>query len=647
MLSFFRRFTKSRYGLLVVFAFLGIILLAFGLGDITGLRNTGGNGMGGATVAKVGKVEITDREIRDRIDRFLRDLQAQGQTLTVADFIKANQLDALIDDLVNSTALEEFGRQSGMNVSKKLIDTDIANAPIFLDQVSGKFDKALFDRWLAEKRVSMATLYAEQYRARYAQWLVNRFTLGGQLPDGVVLPYASLALERRTGTVGFVQRNAMDAGPEPDDKVLTGFYTAHKNLYMVPERRIARYALVKPDSVGTPTAATDAEIADAYKKAGTRFAATEKRTVRQLVLPDQATANRVAGEVKGGKSIVDAAKQAGLEPANFDAVDKPALVKQSSQAIADAAFAAAQGGVVGPVRSPLGWAVLKVEKVENIAAKSLEQARAELAKEIGERKGVQALIDRRQAIDDGIGAGKTFAELVRDLKLTATSSPALARGGTDPLNPAAKPDAAIAPIAQAGFGMEAVGDEPVLVPIGQDGSFALVTLEKILPAAPRPFAELRDKVKADYLADYRLKGANKAADAIVALMRKGTPMAEAFRQAGVTQGVVLKPFTVQRAQAAQDKALQLAFSIPGKTPRKTAAPENSGFYIVYVDAIEAKSAASDPITLAGARSQLGQQVGPEYARQFIRAMRDQVKVTRNEAAIKKMRDDLARQGTGN
>ncbi|MEI9928017.1 MAG: hypothetical protein WDN44_10435 [Sphingomonas sp.] len=53
MLSFFRRFSKSRFGLIAVFLVLGVIALAFAASDVTGLRSAAVGGSGNV-VATVG-----------------------------------------------------------------------------------------------------------------------------------------------------------------------------------------------------------------------------------------------------------------------------------------------------------------------------------------------------------------------------------------------------------------------------------------------------------------------------------------------------------------------------------------------------------------------------------------------------------------
>lgn len=646
MLNFFRQFTKSRVGIIVVFAFLAIIAIAFAASDITGVSSAVTGGSSGKVIAEVGGTKITDTQVKDRIERFIRDAQAQGQQITMEDFLQRGGVEFVVDQIINTTAASRYAEENGMKVSKRLIDGDIASAPAFLG-LDGKFDQNAFDAWLAQKRITRAMLYDDATRDRYMQWLTTP-TASNAIPQGVLLPYASLLLERRTGVVGLVQSIAMDPGPDPDDKALGAYYTSNRARYMIPERRIVRYAVVQPETLRATNAATDAEIADAYKKAGARFAASEKRSLRQLVVLDQPSANRIAAQVKGGQSLTAAATAAGLEASNFDGVDKAALARQTSQQIADAAFAATQGAVVGPVRSPLGWHLLQVEKVEAVPAKSLADARAELAAEITQRKSTQALADLRQGIEDGVADGKTFDEAVREAKLGAQRTPALTAAGLNPEDPAYKPDPAVAPMMRAGFAFENAGDEPQVVAAGENGAFAIVSLERIVAAAPRPLAQIRDKVKGDYLMDKALQKARAAANSMIAKLEKGVPMQQALAEAGVTKGPPPKPFDFKRQEILGrqvDPYLQMAFSMAPKRAKLVEGPNRLGYYVVYLSGVEEHSAANDPAAIARVRGDIVPGIGQEYARQFLNAIRDEVKVKRNDQAIAALKAELARAGS--
>ncbi|WP_010542962.1 peptidylprolyl isomerase [Sphingomonas elodea] len=647
MLNAFRNFTKSRYGLIIVFIFLGLLAIAFAASDVTGMRQ-GISGANSGTLATVGGQDVTEREVRDRIDRILRNAQAQRQPLTMAQLLAQGGFEAALNDTIKQAALHAFANQNGMAVGKKLIDSEIANNSQFAG-MDGKFSQETFESLLAQNRINPAQFRDSMTTQRYAVWLVGPVALPAPAPAGVVTPYVATLLERRTGIVGFVQSLAMDPGPAPDANTLAGYYAQNRSRYMVPERRIVRFALAQPETLKAQATPTEAEIAAAYKKDAAKYAASEKRGLQLVQAISQSVAAKVAAAAKGG-DLAAAAKAAGLEARTIDAADKAGIAKQVSAPFADAAFAAPATGLQGPVQLGGAWFVYRVSKVENIAARSLDQVRTELVDEVSKRKLAALMADLRQSIEDGVGDGATFEEAAAKAKLSIASTSALTAAGTNPDQADAQPDATTAAIMKAGFGFEQAGDEPQVIPVGQDGGFALVSLDKIVPAAPRPLAQITDKVKADYLLDQALAKARTAATAMLPKLQKGVPMAQALTEVGATKGAPPKPFDFKRSELrGKENFIQMAFDMPAKTARLVEAPNRAGYYVVYVDTIQAGNPAADPQgpqILQSITQALGQLSAQEYENQFAASVVSALKVRRNEAAIARLRADLQRQGAG-
>lgn len=645
MLNAFRNFTKSRYGLIIVFIFLGLLAIAFAASDVTGMRQ-GISGANSGTLATVAGEDVTERHVRETLERYVRAAQAQGQNLTMAQVLAQGGFEAALNDAINTAAIEAFANRNGMAVGKKLVDTDIANNPQFAG-MDGKFSQDTFEQLLAQNRLTPAQFREGMTTQRYVAWLVGPVALRAPAPAGVVTPYVATLLERRTGIVGFVQSLAMDPGPAPDANALAAYYAQNRSRYQVPERRIVRYALAQPDALKAQATPTDAEIAAAYKKDAAKYAASEKRGVELVQAISQSVAAKVAAGAKSG-DLAGAAKAAGLEARSIEASDKTGLAKQVSGAFADAAFAAPATAMQGPVQLGGAWFVYRVTKVEKIAARPLEQVRTELVADVTKRKLAALLADSRQAIEDAVGDGATFDEAVAKAKLVAVRSPALIANATDPDNTAYQPDATAAAVMKAGFGFEQAGDEPQVIPIGQDGSFALVSLEKIVPAAPRPLAQITEKVKADYLLDQALAKARVAATAMLPKLQKGVPMAQALAEAGATRGAPPKPFDFKRSELrGKENFIQMAFDMPAKTARLVEAPNRTGYYVVYVDTIQPGSIAVDPQgpqMLQSISQALGQMGAREFDQQFRASLVSALKVRRNEAAIARLRADLQRNG---
>ena len=227
----------------------------------------------------------------------------------------------------------------------------------------------------------------------------------------------------------------MPAGPAPSDADVQTFYTRNIQRYTLPERRVVRYAVVNPAAVAAQSVPSDAEIARYYQSNQSRYAATQKRDVTQVIVADQAGANALAAKAKGGTSLADAARAAGLEASVQKGVDKAAYATQSSAAVADAVFGAAQGAVVGPVRGTLGFVVAKVDAITQVPGKTLAQARPEIVAELTKQKQAAALGEMRNAIEDSLSGNATFDEVVADRKLKAETTPAVTAQAPRPRHP--------------------------------------------------------------------------------------------------------------------------------------------------------------------------------------------------------------------
>ncbi len=642
MLSLIRRLINSRLGLIVTFAFLAIIGLAFAVSDITGLAQQG-NVPTGSSIATVGKADISVVELKRRTQDEMENFRQRQPGLDIVQYVAQGGFEGTLERLISGHALEQFGLKSGMVVSKRAADGQIASISA-LQGLDGKFSQAKYESLLAQRRLTDAQIRSEIQRNTLSQQLTVPTEGASQIPLNVAAPYAALLLEKRGGVIGFVPTNAVGVGDKPTDTEIATYYKRNVTRYTIPERRVIRYALITPALVKAAATPTEAEIAAAYKAQAARFGASEKRSLSQVVIGGKAEADALVAQIKGGTAIETAARAKGLEAAKLAAVDKAAYAKQATPEIANAVFAAPSGAVVGPLKSAFGWTVIRVETVQQIAAKSLDQARADLTKELGADKLISALGAIHDKIDDAIGDNATFAEIVGDQKLQTLTTPAVIADGRDPDNSSAAPDPNLSQVVAAGFAAES-GDDPQLVPAGADGSFAVVALDRIVPAAPPPVAKINDVVMRDFAIDRARRKARMIAAEIVAKASKGIPLKDAVAQAPVTLPSV-RPIGATRAElAAATKGapppLVLLFSMANKTAKLLEAPNSTGYYVIYLDKIERAGAIGNPQLIQAMRGDLGKVVGREYVEQFITSIRKDLGVKTNDAVIAQTRKELA------
>ena len=650
MLSFIRRIINSKAGIIITFIVLGLIAVLFGLGDIS--KGLGGKNLAQDSAASVGKQAIATTDLRERIQNGWQAAREQQPTLSIADFVNGGGADNTLEGLINTLALSEYAGQQGMLASKPLVDGRIASIPSFKG-VDGKFSQTAYDQFLANRRMSDKQVHEDIASETLAQHLLNPILRANQVSLGLAQPYASLMLEKRGGQVGIIDTPAVGKGAPPTDAEIAAFYKHNVARYTVPERRSIRYAVITTDQMKAAVTPTDAEIAKAYQDAGRKYAPAEKRDLVQVVIADQATANAVAAKVKAGTPIEAAARSVGLEPNVLKAVEKITYTAQSSPEIANAAFAAAKGALIGPLHSGLGYTIVRVDGIQQVPGTSLEQARPELVAALTTQKTLIAMSDAHDKIENAIGNRATFDEIVRDQKLEAKLSPPLISAGINPDDPASKPDPDFAQAVAAAFAAEK-GDDPQVVPVGQTGSFAIVSLANIIPAAPRPFATLHDRLASDFIIDRAQRASRQAAIDVVARVNKGMSLADALAATKLQLHPVQPIPDVSRLQLGnlpRDRPppppVVALFSMKERTARMIEAPNKAGWYIVYLNHIERGDATKQPDLIAQTRSDLGKVMGQEYAQQFEEAVRRVTGVKKNAKALADMKAALTGQGGSN
>lgn len=644
MLNFFRTFLKSRLGVIVAIGFLVLIALAFAAADVTG-GGKFGSVTGGDRVATVGKRKLSTADLSQAVTNAVERLKQQQPTLTVKAFIAGGGLTDALDQLADRAAISEFGKAHGIIASDRLIDSELAKIDAFKGP-DGKFSQTAFRALLAQRGLSEAAVRQDLADGLVARQLLVPAGFGARMPKGAAERYAALLAEKRTGAIVMLPAAAFAPKGEPAAADLAAYYSANQARYIRPERRTIRYAVFDESALPPVAPPTDAEIAARYNANKAQYAPTELRKLTQLVLPTEAAAKAVLAEVNAGKSLDAAAAAKGLGTASLGPVTRAVLASQANEAIATAAFSAPRGKLTGPVRGPLGWALLRVDTVDIRAGKSLDQARAEIAADLSAIKKRSALSDFTAKVEEEFDNGGSLADVARELKLTVTETEPLTADGRVYGKQEAAP-AQLARLVATAFAMEREG-QPQVAELVAGKQFAVFDVGRIAASAAAPIAEIRPQVAADFLLEKGAAAAKKAAATVQAELKKGTAPAAALGRLGVAGLPPVQNVDIDRQQFAQmgsrvPPPLALLFGMAQGTTKALAAPGNRGWFVVSLARIVPGDAAKVAALVEPATRELSGVAGREYADQLRRAMRDEVGYTQNKAAI----DAVARQLAGN
>ena len=639
MITSMRRGSKSPLFL----GLLGLIAVAFVVTGINAPGSSNFGGLGAQSLASVDGEDITVAEVTNQAERRLNQVRQQRPDATIEQLVAAGGIEETVAGLISQKALRAFAEEVGMTISKALVDGQIASMPAFFD-LAGKFSEETYRAKLEQQRVTDAQLRDDLYTSAIARQLLVPVGAAARVPQGVATPYAAMLLERRSGQVGIVPSDVAGPSPEPTDAELAAFYNNNRARYVVPERRVLRYALLGPEQAGA-TPPTEAEIAAAYRANAATYAGKETRVLSQVVLPDEAAARAMSGRIAGGQSFAAAAAAAGFGAGDISIgpQERAAFARLTSEQVAEQVFRLGEGGVSAPLRSPLGWHVVRVDEIRREAGRSLDQARGEIAARLAQEKSAKALEDLVAAVDNQIGEGASFADITSQRRLAVVQTPPITAAGVAPDQPGFRPAPELAPLIANAFATEA-GEDPTVEAIPGADRYALVAVDRVIPAAPPPLAAVRAQVAADFKAKRGADRARVIAAAIVAKVNGGMPIARAFAEAGIRSGAP-QPITARRIDVARANReipppIQMLFTLPQGRARLLAAPGNAGYFVVYLGQVQRGDAGTSPGLIEATRTEFSKIAGQEYVEQFVGAIRKGQKVVRDEAAIARLKSQL-------
>ncbi|MEL7688180.1 peptidyl-prolyl cis-trans isomerase [Citromicrobium bathyomarinum] len=639
MINFFRSFFQSKLGLALTIGFLVLIALAFASADVSTTGTFGGLS-GTNNVAVVGDEEVTTADLRQSTDNALRQVQANEPTLSMEQFIEDGGLTQVLDTLLDRVAVSEFGRLVGLRAGENLINSEIMQLPAFRG-ADGNFSQDLYQQALRSQGLTDQIVREDLSDGLIARQVLIPAVFGAKFPDSIVRRYAAQLRESRDGSVAILPSELFVPENEPSDEQLETFYRENRSDFIRPERRRIRYATFGADALDERTQPTDAEIRQRYEQNAELYRASEERTFTQVIVPTRQAAESFRERIQGGASIDAVASEAGLEASEIGPIVKEDYAQSANAAVANAVFGADEGDVAEIARSPLGFHVVRIDDVTAIPARSLQEARPEIAEALRNEKQRRALNELASEIEQRVSSGESFREVAEALDLEVeTTRPLTASGAVFGEQGETAPEL-VQPLVATAFQMEE--GQPQIAEVETGETFVLFEAASITRSAAPPLSEIREDAIARWKLAEGAKAAKAAAERILKRVDEGSTLAAAVR-AEETRLPPPQPLSITREELMQQQRpnppLALFFAMTEGTAKRLAVPNDGGFFIVSLDEITQGDIENDDPLIAEARSGYGEVLSREYGDQLRVAIRSDVKVERNDDAVASLRREM-------
>jgi foldase protein PrsA len=140
-------------------------------------------------------------------------------------------------------------------------------------------------------------------------------------------------------------------------------------------------------------AVSESAVAKYYDEHKSLYGQPEKRDLRIILTKTEAAAKQAKSEVESGKSFASVAKSKSIEPTSKNTGgETPGVVKGEEQkALSEAVFAAKQGVLSGPIKTPFGYYVFEVKAVHAPSQQTLAQVKESVKQQLGATQQQTAL----------------------------------------------------------------------------------------------------------------------------------------------------------------------------------------------------------------------------------------------------------------
>ncbi|MBC7905437.1 MAG: peptidyl-prolyl cis-trans isomerase [Rhodospirillaceae bacterium] len=537
MLDTLRNATKT-WVVKLLFALLVLSFLAWGVGDVVR-----GGLFGSGPAIKVGGTEISANEVNTEFKREVERLQPMfGGKLTTEDARKLGLMDRTIETVVTRTLIDEAGRRLGLAAAEDQVVARIAADPNFRSPL-GQFDRDLMRRALARAGMTEAEFLRVEKSNMVRSQMAEGLSGGMAAPNMLVNPLVRWREEKRVGEAVIVKDDALPLPAAPETAQLEAYYKAHAQRFVAPEFRALTVLLAKPADVASQIEVTSDMVTDTYQARSDEFQTPERRQMAQLVLADQAAADKAGQLVASGKDLAAVAKELNGKVVDLGIVEKRDLPDE----LAEAVFALRQGATGQPVRTPLGWHVAQVTKVTPGHVRTLAEVKGMIEADLRREKAMDKLSEMANQIEDSLGGGATLEEAASRFSLRVLKVPAMdAQGKT----PAGKP---VAELPKGDTFLDVAfhtdqGTESQLTEVEGDGYF-LVRVDQVTPPQPKPFLEVKSEVLSAWQSERRHDQAKERAEKVAELFKAGKSAAEIASSVSA-KAQTTQPFTREGAETA-------------------------------------------------------------------------------------------------
>ncbi len=324
-----------------------------------------------------------------------------------------------IETLVRSRIQGRQARLAGLSISNEELARHIQSRPTF--RRNGRFDRPLYLEILQRNRVPVAA-YEEEQR----EILLLR-KIESVIRDSVKVTQPEVEDAFRLSHEGVKVRYLIFPPDRLEKEVkikeadVRAFFDREKERFRVPKKVRAAYLFADIQSFERSVKVTEEEVAKAYAARKKEFREEERRKARHILLKlrpeakpaDVAMVKKKAEDLlqrlRDGEDFATLAKKFSDDPNAADGGGLGAIARgELDPTFEKAVFAMKAGELKGPVKTPFGFHIIRLDGIEPARVRPLSEVKASLRDGLRAARAAEAARNAIEKIWVEVSEGRAF-----------------------------------------------------------------------------------------------------------------------------------------------------------------------------------------------------------------------------------------------
>lgn len=464
---------------------LFLALLVLGVFSLILSDNTGTlrGRIGTGNIAEVDGTAIKLQEFNSRVSRILRE-----QNIPPASAYEMGYINNVLNDEVFELLIQKDALDMGIRVEDRLIAEQIKSLITPL-KYSGLSDKDALKKFLELQGMTEKQLVATLRGDFTSRILKATVSSASYVPKSLVKDLETFASATKNIDVVFIPNSSISVKPLPSDAELQTYYQTKSGAFMKPEIRDITIAILDTSKIKKPVV-SESDVKAAYDENPDKFQTPEQVNVDQSLLDDERQAKEIVTAIKAGSSMEDAVKKVTGDTKSFQGKNSFAKDGLPTE-IGTPVFAGKSGDVIGPIKSALGYHVIKLIDRTPAQTTPFAKVKEKIREELQSEQSSNVIFDVTNDIEERLANGETYSAISKDYPLTTSSLYSLTKDSkVDKKTALTEKD--FEKIHTKAFA--AKDEQPSELVDLSDAKVFSVKTDKIIPSTPQPFSEVKSKI---------------------------------------------------------------------------------------------------------------------------------------------------------